>query len=270
MPANHSRAAQRSLPRRSVPPRAAGTGARRVASGEGKTGRGEKRRLAQLLISAVILLSAVVCKVTMPTVTEQYRQDVLRLLGQDADFTAAFAAVGQAVAPGGQVGEALNDAYMAVFGAQKDERILSVVEPLPEQTEPLQQILGFAYAPPLDGDLTDRFGYRTDPISGETAFHYGVDLAADEGTPIRAFANGTVTVVAESAELGKYVMVEHPNGVISLYAHCVATGVKPGQTVTLGEEIAQVGQTGRATGPHLHFELHRQDVYLNPVYYVSH
>ena len=85
---------------------------------------------------------------------------------------------------------------------------------------------------------------------------------------ISAFAAGTVTAVADSSDLGRYVTVTHPNGYETLYAHCSAITVSAGQNVQKGDEVARVGSTGNATGPHLHFEVHDGGEYLNPVYYV--
>ena len=86
---------------------------------------------------------------------------------------------------------------------------------------------------------------------------------------VSSFADGTVAAVGESSELGRYVAVSHANGFSTLYAHCTRVTASAGQQVSRGDPIAEVGDTGRATGPHLHFELHRGSTYLNPVYYVT-
>ena len=140
---------------------------------------------------------------------------------------------------------------------------------LPKNVCMEQQILGFSYTTPVTGALSSPFGYREHPIEGEEKFHYGVDLAVDEGTAIASFADGTVTAVGESSSLGKYVIVEHGNGYSTLYAHCSKVTVSSGAAVGKGEKVAEVGQTGMATGPHCHFELHRDSNYLNPIYYVQ-
>jgi murein DD-endopeptidase MepM/ murein hydrolase activator NlpD len=132
-----------------------------------------------------------------------------------------------------------------------------------------QEILGFSTVSPLKGTLTSGFGPREDPNTGLEAMHYGVDIAAQEGAEVCAFADGTVSVVGESTVLGKYLTVQHPGGYETLYAHCSAVTAKSGQSIAMGEVIAAVGQTGNATGPHLHFELHRDDDFLNPVYYFT-
>ena len=132
-----------------------------------------------------------------------------------------------------------------------------------------QALLGFDYCTPVSGSISSEFGYRDHPTEGEERFHYGIDLAADTGTEILCFADGTVTAVGESSSYGKYCMIAHENGYSTLYAHCSRVTVSSGSAVQRGDTVAEVGQTGMATGPHLHFELQRDGVYLNPIYYVS-
>ena len=114
-----------------------------------------------------------------------------------------------------------------------------------------------------------RTGLRTDTLAGGSRFHYGLDIAAEEGAVVSSFADGVVTAVGESSELGRYVTVSHPNGYSTLYAHCTRITASSGQQVRPGDPIAEVGQTGNATGPHLHFELHKDGVYVNPIYYYA-
>lgn len=140
---------------------------------------------------------------------------------------------------------------------------------MPEDVSMEQAILDFDYCTPVCGVLSSSFGYRVHPVEGEERFHYGIDLAADSGTAVSCFANGTVTAVGESSSYGKYCIVTHSGGYTTLYAHCSRITVSSGTSVSRGEKIAEVGETGMATGPHLHFELHQDGVYLNPIYYVS-
>lgn len=112
---------------------------------------------------------------------------------------------------------------------------------------------------PVAGTITSPQGYRTDPITGETSYHSGTDIAVPEGTPILAAADGTVTIAnaldSWGGGYGYYVKLDHGGGLTTLYAHCSSICVTAGQQVKAGEVIAYVGQTGRATGPHLHFEV---------------
>ncbi len=140
---------------------------------------------------------------------------------------------------------------------------------LPDHVSLEQAILGFDYTTPVVGTLTSPFGYREHPVEGEERFHYGLDIAADTGTAIGAFADGTVVAVGDSSSYGKYCIVSHTGGYESLYAHCSKITVSSGEKVSQGQKLAEVGETGIATGPHLHFELHKGDLYLNPIYYVE-
>ncbi len=142
-------------------------------------------------------------------------------------------------------------------------------ENLPDNVSMEQAVLGFDYSTPVKGTLTSSFGYREHPLEGEERFHYGLDIAADSGTDIRCFADGTVTAVGESSSYGKYCVVSHKNGCSTLYAHCSKITASSGAAVREGDKIAEVGETGMATGPHLHFELQKNGDYLNPIYYVS-
>lgn len=112
---------------------------------------------------------------------------------------------------------------------------------------------------PVAGTITSPQGYRTDPITGEVSYHSGTDIAVPEGTPILAAADGTVTIAnaldSWGGSYGYYVKLDHGGGLTTLYAHCSSICVTAGQQIKAGQVIAYVGHTGRATGPHLHFEV---------------
>ncbi len=117
--------------------------------------------------------------------------------------------------------------------------------------------------------LTSGFGWRDDPLGGGNKFHNGLDLVAAKGTTVRAFAAGTVDFIGESDAYGQYLQIRHANGVTSFYAHCSKLLVHKGDKVELGQKVAESGATGNVTGPHLHFELRKDGVRLNPAYYVD-
>lgn len=123
--------------------------------------------------------------------------------------------------------------------------------------------------PVMGGWMSSAFGWREHPLDGEESFHNGVDLAVNTGTEVRAFADGVVDYIGESEVYGKYLQLIHADGVTTFYAHCDKLCVQKGQTVAAGERVALSGDTGRSTGPHLHFELKRDGVRLNPAYYIS-
>jgi murein DD-endopeptidase MepM/ murein hydrolase activator NlpD len=116
----------------------------------------------------------------------------------------------------------------------------------------------------VTGLVTSGFGQRIHPVSGESKFHTGVDLRAAEGAPIRAAANGVIRDAGRRGGYGNVVEIDHGNGTSTLYAHASALLVAKGQRIDEGQPIALVGQTGQATGPHLHFELRRNDHPVNP------
>lgn len=112
--------------------------------------------------------------------------------------------------------------------------------------------------PVRKGTVSSTFGMRLDPFTGAPRHHDGIDIAAPEGTPIHATRDGTVRSVKTEPGYGHLVILDHGGGRETRYAHCAEVVVTPGQVVSRGDKIATVGQSGRATGPHLHFEV-RQD-----------
>ena len=117
---------------------------------------------------------------------------------------------------------------------------------------------------PVAGEITSPFGSRTHPVTGNPDFHYGTDIAADEGTPVRAAFAGTV-VTAEYHEMnGNMVKIDHGNGNMTVYCHLLSFSVKPGDKVKAGQTVGKVGSTGDSTGPHLHFAIVLDGVYYDP------
>lgn len=309
--------------------------------------------MVRLAVCGVIFVLLVAVKLLFPQTVSRLAQTAGDLIGRDADFKEAFAAMGRAVSGEEPVGDSLQDAYTAVFNPGKDDAVLAsgtaavsdylnpaarlmqhytlelpasdeketagsgedretepaaeqiaasspaeetaaVQEPteepaseqepeetaiaavsqvytmpaLPENASLEQRNLGFAHTSPIVAPLTSPFGWREHPVTGGTKFHYGVDLGAETGTDICAFADGQVYATGDSSSLGYYIMIQHADGYMTLYAHCSKITVTSG-AVTMGQKIAEVGETGIATGPHLHFELHDGDLYLNPIYYVE-
>lgn len=118
--------------------------------------------------------------------------------------------------------------------------------------------------------LTSSFGPRVHPVTGQqSSFHKGIDLAAEQGSPIRALANSTVRTAAQSDSYGNYLILQHTDGICALYAHCEQLLVKEGEHIQAGQTIATVGDTGTATGYHLHLELWYAGKLLNPEDYIA-
>jgi len=120
------------------------------------------------------------------------------------------------------------------------------------------------------GRVTSWFGWRRDPFTGRLAFHHGIDIGAPTGTDVCAAKAGTVSFTGWHGGLGKTVIVDHGGGLETRYAHLSQILVSEGQGVSQGAVIGKVGNTGRSTGPHLHFEVRRDGEAVNPVdYYPS-
>lgn len=125
----------------------------------------------------------------------------------------------------------------------------------------------FAWPLTVDGTITSYFGTRTDPISGEISTHGGTDIAAPQGTPILAAADGTVVAATWHNGYGYYVKIKHNNTYSTLYGHCSELRVSAGQKVKQGQLIAKVGSTGYSTGLHLHYEVIQNGVRVDALRY---
>lgn len=161
-------------------------------------------------------------------------------------------------------------------------------ESMPEETsvaEPVEEALSSSPEPaaseaaelpawgetvsPVMAVMSSPYGARVHPLTGEESFHTGVDLAAEYGTEIGAFADGVIDYIGESPVYGLYLQIEHQGGLTSFYAHCSELLVQQGQVVTAGETVALVGDTGEVTGAHLHFELKLDGERIDPVDYIE-
>jgi murein DD-endopeptidase MepM/ murein hydrolase activator NlpD len=118
---------------------------------------------------------------------------------------------------------------------------------------------------PAHGWITGTFGGRTDPFTHEQGFHQGLDISLEKGSPVYATADGTVESAAYSGDYGNLIVLKHGFGLTTRYGHLSGFAVKEGQAVKRGEVIGYVGATGRATGPHLHYEILTNGQLLNPL-----
>jgi murein DD-endopeptidase MepM/ murein hydrolase activator NlpD len=124
--------------------------------------------------------------------------------------------------------------------------------------------------PPVDGSWSaSSFGWRIDPFNGMLALHEGVDFVVDEGTAVFAAAGGVVRFAGANGPYGNMVEIDHGNDFITRYAHCSRVLVALGEVVQRGSKIAESGSTGRATGPHVHFEVRYRGVAQNPVRFLQ-
>ena len=123
-------------------------------------------------------------------------------------------------------------------------------------------------SPVTEGYLNSRFGYRSDPFTGKSRFHYGQDFAVNTGTPIYAPADGIVKYAGREGGFGKVIKLDHGAGYRTIYAHLSNYAVKKGQKIERGQLIGKSGNSGRSAGPHLHYEIHLNGQAQNPLNYI--
>jgi murein DD-endopeptidase MepM/ murein hydrolase activator NlpD len=136
---------------------------------------------------------------------------------------------------------------------------------------PPSQLMNLAVVPslwPVVGEITARFGERLDPFSGEGAFHSGIDIASHYGDPVRATADGVVLETGRHSGYGRLVVIDHGFGVTTWYAHLSAYNTEVGMNVKRGDVIGYEGDSGRSTGPHLHYEVRINNTPVNPWRYL--
>jgi murein DD-endopeptidase MepM/ murein hydrolase activator NlpD len=122
---------------------------------------------------------------------------------------------------------------------------------------------------PTNGVITSRFGYRKSPFSGRSELHKGIDIANKKGTSVVATADGVVIFAGMRGLFGRIVTIDHGHGIITHYAHLDKTLKKEGDNVKRGDIIAKMGNSGRSTGPHLHYEVRLNGIPVNPTKYIG-
>lgn len=254
----------------------------------------------RLLLSAALFLGAVLVKTSGAAWAAEARvqaaallhggvsaDEVLQVAGQMLDggglsaVTQVFAGLenqetsdtGQsepgADQSGGQDAALETTSLYAESGYGEDDLANRVQSNFPKESDTMAYVLNFDTQAPVEGVKTSAFGTRVHPISGKESFHYGLDIGAAEGTPIYAFAAGTVREAGTSKSYGNYAVIDHADGFSTLYAHCSKVDAQAGDTVAAGDKIAEVGATGNATGNHLHLEIWRDGKALDPAQYVN-
>lgn len=180
-------------------------------------------------------------------------------------------------AVGGPEMETSSDAYSAPDFLTVVDQLSYQIDDRQQQLEVLESLLAkrkieddvfVAGRPVIQGWMSSRYGRRTDPFTGNVAFHRGVDFSAKDGADVITVAAGVVTRAAKYSDYGHMVEVNHGNGYVTRYAHNKANLVKVGDVVKKGQIIALVGSTGRSTGPHVHFEVYKHGRAIDPVTYI--
>ncbi len=154
-------------------------------------------------------------------------------------------------------------------GGEESNDILSAEETGDFYEKYIKKInYNLAYTPlgyPYSGTITSTFGHRENPFSGTgVETHKGLDIRAPLGAPVKAMAKGVVSFAGRKGGFGNCIILTHSNGFETLYGHLSRILVSKGQSIDIGQEIGKVGSTGRSTGPHLHYEIHRFGQRINP------
>ena len=176
------------------------------------------------------------------------------------------------------IGEGLSssDEAMAVVGSsiemlEADLRRLSETLSTIDEMAARQVVESMIFpsrAPVIGSHIGSRFGNRSDPFTKRRAFHSGLDFPGRSGTPIHASAGGVVIYAGYRGDYGRQVEIDHGNGLTTRYSHARRLRVKPGDVVTPGQHIADVGSSGRSTGPHLHIEVLKNGRFVDPEDYL--
>lgn len=172
---------------------------------------------------------------------------------------------------GGSLGSVSDSPGAAGLGSI-EERAAALDSQLGQVSDQLERNLGLISATPaiwpVRGLITSRFGHRRDPITGQSALHSGLDISAPPGKPVKATAAGVVTQIQQVGPLGRAVFVAHGFGITTVYGHLSRTSVTPGQRVERGGIVGLVGNTGRSTGYHLHYEVQVNGKPVDPTAYI--
>lgn len=200
---------------------------------------------------------------------EALRAQVVRSAGLDyshPELTAAGATEGVPPATAQQVGQSIDRLVRQVDRTEDDYRLIAAA---------LANQVGFhaslpTAAPIVEPGARSEFGWRRNPLHAGNGMHEGLDIAAPKGTPIHAASGGLVVRAGWVRGYGKMVELDHGNGLRTRYAHASSLNVKAGDIVRQGERVALVGSTGRATGPHLHYEVRMAGYPLDPAPFMRH
>ncbi|MEZ0361653.1 MAG: M23 family metallopeptidase [Hydrogenobacter sp.] len=181
-------------------------------------------------------------------------RDIETKMSMVEDYLSKRGVLGKPLSVGGVSynSQAYQDVSYIEFLEERGEYLLSKVRGTP---------LGY----PLFGRITSLMGWRKNPFGRGYEFHSGIDIEASTGSRVRATADGVVEFAGRYADYGKAIIIKHPSGYLTLYGHLSQIDVKGGQRVKAGDVIGRVGSTGRSTGPHLHYEVIKDNKPVNPL-----
>lgn len=238
----------------------------RRTNGRSKKSNDTATRLA--VVQIVICLAAIgllfAVKKLSPTSFESIRDGYLTIMSENMDSGEVWA----------KVKEAANFVFEPAGVLSKDENTTQADDTLGKGSSQLNiESYKMSFSPyyttakacmPVKGRISSPFGRREDPFTGESSLHSGLDIAAAQGTPIAAAFYGTVTKVGEDSIAGKYIRLTHAGGLETFYCHCSQIVAPLNAVIRQGETVALVGETGMATGPHVHFEVRINGLKYDP------
>ncbi|WP_138204014.1 M23 family metallopeptidase [Haloimpatiens lingqiaonensis] len=199
------------------------------------------RRIIRDLTGVLILFIIVLlCKIVITPTTQKVYNYSKKIVNENFDYKKVF--------------ETVKAFDFKEFKTKSQDYIEKAINKI-NKKEPVKQVVKNDYEVPCVGKLVSEFGERVDPFTGKKQMHNGVDIAVKENTSIKVCADGKVKECGEHKELGKYIVIDHGEGIETKYAHLNEILVKKDQKVKKGENIAKSGNTGKSTGPHLHFEI---------------
>ncbi|NHC14641.1 M23 family metallopeptidase [Motilibacter deserti] len=181
-----------------------------------------------------------------------------------AQFAAALQSAVSAAAPTGGVAGPGATGSAATAPVTTGPVAPGPVAPAPAATAPGATTAADAWTRPVDGRVTSKFGMRTHPVTGVYKLHTGTDFSAPMGSSIGAASSGVVKSAGWQGGYGNTVVIDHGDGITTMYAHASELLVKPGQRVEPGDTVAKAGSTGLSTGPHLHFEVREDNKPVDP------
>lgn len=213
------------------------------------------RRITRDLIGVLILFIFVIgCKITITPQTQAVYNYSKSILEQDYDY------------------KSIKEKSESVNFTKLQDKITNIIEQVRTRItgkETVKNKIKNNFILPLEGVETSSFGYREDPITKEKKLHEGVDINAKENTDVKGSFDGKIKDCGEDGQLGKYIIIDHGEGIETKYGHLNEILVKKEDSVKKGQVIAKSGNTGKSTGPHLHFELLYMGENKNPDEYLN-
>ena len=243
-----------------------------------KASRGEKpsRFEVKSAICLVVFILAALGRIFFPSAFLTVSEKVKTVMADGIDYRRAVSALSDGIT--GKT--SLKDAAVTVMNCITNGEAVRVTAEADGETDPFSDFavpadatydkseISFPTIRPVAGEITSAFGYRIHPVSGDVRFHYGVDIACDEGTDVSSFADGEVLAVSDTTDYGNNILIRHADDTMTRYAHLSRITAKVGDTVTAGQKIGESGSTGNATGACLHFEIRVGEHFVNPAYYL--